>query len=227
MKLNINKMYILYTTSNYIENKQVKILGYINYDRASQYQSLVENIAINEKFIESTGNTMEYLKNQLYYDCIVVTNNNGEWLPTDEHIVVWDDIIDSERTQRLNENYTYKLSINFKNLSDNDNITKADIINTIKNAVNSKYNGSIEKIGLDIVEIYDNSLDSVSSKLTETENLLEKTKESLIAINSLQTTSKQIVDDFNTYDVNTKVNNLTTKLDSIESSVNRIISQLK
>lgn len=227
MKLNINKMYILYTTSNYIENKQVKILGYINYDRASQYQSLVENIAINEKFIESTGNTMDYLKNQLYYDCVVVTNNNGEWLPTDEHIVVWDDIIDSERTQRLNENYTYKLSINFKNLSDNDNITKVDIINTIKNAVNSKYNGSIEKIGLDIVEIYDNSLDSVSSKLTETENLLEKTKESLIAINSLQTTSKQIVDDFNTYDVNTKVNNLTTKLDSIESSVNRIISQLK
>ena len=121
----------------------------------------------------------------------------------------------------------YKLSINFKNLSDNDNITKADIINTIKNAVNSKYNGSIEKIGLDIVEIYDDSLDSVSSKLTETENLLEKTKESLITINSLQTTSKQIVDDFNTYDVNTKVNNLTTKLDSIESSVNRIISQLK
>ena len=48
MKLNINKSYIVYTNSNYIENKQIRVLGYINYDRASQYQSMIENIAINE-----------------------------------------------------------------------------------------------------------------------------------------------------------------------------------
>ena len=227
MKLNINKMYILYTTSNYIENKQVKILGYINYDRASQYQSLVENVAINEKFIESTGNTMDYLKNQLYYDCVVVENINGEWLSTDEHIIVWDDIIDCERTQRLNENYTYKLNINFKNFATSDNITKYDVINVIKSAINSTYNTSVEKVGLEINEIYDNSLDSVSSKLEKTESLLEEANESLVAINSLQTASKQIVENFNTYDVNTKITNLGTKLDNIETSVNRIIAQLK
>ena len=227
MKLNINKMYILYTTSNYIENKQVKILGYINYDRASQYQSLVENVAINEKFIESTGNTMDYLKNQLYYDCVVGENINGEWLSTDEHIIVWDDIIDCERTQRLNENYTYKLNINFKNFATSDNITKYDVINVIKSAINSTYNTSVEKVGLEINEIYDNSLDSVSSKLEKTESLLEEANESLVAINSLQTASKQIVENFNTYDVNTKITNLGTKLDNIETSVNRIIAQLK
>lgn len=227
MKLNINKMYILYTTSNYIENKQVKILGYINYDRASQYQSLVENVAINEKFIESTGNTMDYLKNQLYYDCVVVENVNGEWVSTDEHVIVWDDIIDCERTQRLNENYTYKLNINFKNFNTTDNITKSDVINVIKSAINSTYNTSVEKVGLEITEIYDNSLDSVSSKLEKTESLLEEANESLVAINSLQTASKQIVENFNTYDVNTKITNLGTKLDDIETSVNRIIAQLK
>ena len=78
MRLNINKLYAIYTTSNYVENKQVKVLGFIGYDRASQYKSLVENIAINEKFINTTGDTLEYLKSQVYYDCEEIENINGE-----------------------------------------------------------------------------------------------------------------------------------------------------
>ena len=116
MKLDINKSYIVYTNSNYVENKQVRILGYINYDRASQYQSMIENIAINEKFIEATGDTVKYLKSQIYYDCCVIECDNGEYKLTDEHIVLWDDIIDFERTQTLNEDYTYKLTFKFNKI---------------------------------------------------------------------------------------------------------------
>lgn len=227
MKLNINKMYVVYTISNYIENKQVKILGYIGYDRASQYKSLIESIAINEKFIDATGNTQEYLKNQMFYDCAVVENVNGEWNITNEHIILWDDIIDSERTQRLNENYTYQIKFNFKNFSSSDNITKEHVINTIENAIKTAYNTSIEKVGLEINEIYDTSYDTTSMRLQQTEDLLDKSINTLSSFISLETTAKQLVNDFTINDVNTKINKLGNQLSEIETNVNKVISQFK
>ena len=50
MKLEINKSYILFTNSDYILNKKIRVLSYMNYDRASEYASFTENVAINEKF---------------------------------------------------------------------------------------------------------------------------------------------------------------------------------
>ena len=40
----------------------------MNYDRASEYSSFTENVAINEKFIDSSGDA-DYLKKQIFYDC--------------------------------------------------------------------------------------------------------------------------------------------------------------
>ena len=42
--------YILFTNSDYILNKKIRVLSYMNYDRASEYASFTENVAINEKF---------------------------------------------------------------------------------------------------------------------------------------------------------------------------------
>lgn len=227
MKLNINNYYIVFTTSNYIENKQVKILGFIGYDRASQYQSMIENLSINEKFINTDGDSLEYLKEQIYYDCAVIKNVNGEYVTTGEHIVLWDDIIDFERTQRLNTDYIYKLAFRFKNLSNGDNITKNDIIETIQNAIKSKYNSNIEKIGIELTEVYDESLDSTESRLAETEKVLDEAAKTLLALNSLQNSAKIINNEFTTNDINGKINTLGSKLSEIESGVNNIISQLK
>ena len=66
MKLEINKSYILFTNSDYILNKKIRVLSYMNYDRASEYASFTENVAINEKFIDSSGDA-DYLKKQIFY----------------------------------------------------------------------------------------------------------------------------------------------------------------
>jgi len=226
MKLDINKSYIIYTNSNYIENKQVRILGYINYDRASQYQSMIENVAINEKFIEATGDTVKYLKSQIYYDCCVIECDNGEFKLTDEHIILWDDIIDFERTQKLNEDYTYKLTFKFKNFDTLDNITKDKVVNIIKSAINSTYNNIKEKIEFDIVEVKDNSLDSITSQFEQSRQLLDKANSTLTSFVSLEESAKSINSEFNDNNIVTKINDVSDKLTSIDEQIATIQARL-
>lgn len=232
MKLNINKSYIVYTTSNYIENKKIRVLGYVNYDRASQYQSMIENVAINEKFIELTGDTVEYLKSQIYYDCAVIKNVNGNWVLTGEHIILWDDIIDSERTQKLNEDYTYKLNFKFKDFGTGDNITKEKIIKTIESALNSAYNSSkndgvvIEKLEFSLEEVNDSSCDSVANQLEQARDVISEATTALNAFISLQDSAKSINAEFSDNDINTKINNMNETIDDIQSNLNTVLAKL-
>lgn len=226
MKLDINKSYVVYTNSNYIENKQIRVLGYINYDRASQYESMIENIAINEKFIESQGDTAEYLKTQIYYDCGVIECDNGEWKLTGEHIVLWDDIIDSERTQKLNEDHVYKLTFKFKNFETMDNITKDKVIALIESALDNAYNQYKEKVEYKFEEILDNSLDSVSSQLEQTQKLLDKSNLALASLASLEDSAKAINSEFSDNNIVSKVNNVSTSLERIDSQISTLIAKL-
>ena len=228
MKLAINRYYALYTTSNHIENRLVKILGYIGYDRASESRSMVENVAINEKFISTNGDTLAYLKSQTYYDCAVVENVNGQMIMTGERIVVWDDIIDLERTQKLNDSYIYKLEFNLKNLSPTDSITKEDIIETIKNAITTKYNSSnAEKVYLSLKEVKDDSLDTDASKIEKMNTIIDKSYDSLTALVSLQDSAKTLTSQFEDSNISSRVTDISTRLERIETSISTILSSLK
>lgn len=228
MKLAINRYYALYTTSNHIENRLVKILGYIGYDRASESRSMVENVAINEKFISTTGDTLAYLKSQTYYDCAVVENINGQMIMTGERIVVWDDILDLERTQKLNDSYIYKLEFNLKNLSPTDSITKEDIIETIKNAITTKYNSSnSEKVYLSLKEVKDDSLDTDASKIEKMNTVIDKSYDSLTALVSLQDSAKALTSQFEDSNISSRVTDISTRLERIETSISTILSSLK
>lgn len=228
MKLAINRYYALYTTSNHIENRLVKILGYIGYDRASESRSMVENVAINEKFISTSGDTLAYLKSQTYYDCAVVENINGQMIMTGERIVVWDDILDLERTQKLNDSYIYKLEFNLKNLSPTDSITKEDIIETIKNAITTKYNSSnSEKVYLSLKEVKDDSLDTDASKIEKMNTVIDKSYDSLTALVSLQDSAKALTSQFEDSNISSRVTDISTRLERIETSISTILSSLK
>ena len=227
MKLNINKMYSVFTVSNYIENKQIKVLGYINYERASQYKSLVENVAINEKYINSTGDSVDYLKSLLYYDCAVVENNNGDWKITNDHIILWDDIIDFDKTEILNTNHTYKMEFKFKNLSNTDDFTKGDIINAIKDAINSRFNTSKEKVEINFTEIYDNSLDSVDTLYEKSKAIINDANNTLLSLASFESSAKQLTAQFTDNNILGKINTLDTKINNVDKSLTTIISRLK
>lgn len=227
MKLDIGKSYIVYTTSDYISNKQIRILGYISYEKASQYKNFVENVAINEKFIDEMGDTAAYLQSQIYYDCAAVELDDGEYKTTGEHIILWDDIIDTERTQRLYEDYTYKLTFKFKNISATDSITKDSVIKAINDFITSKYNSLGVKVDATLTEITDSGLNNAESQLEKAQSVVENATDALKSFISLQDSAKEIVSNFTDNNINSRVTSISNSLTSIEDSISTIIANLK
>lgn len=227
MKLDINKSYIVFTISDYITNIQVRILGWIGYEKASQYNNFIENVAINEKFIAKNGDTAEYLRKQTYYECAVIKLSDGEYIPTGERIILWDDIIDTERTQRLYEDYNYKFSFKFKNVDDSDELSKTKVITAIKNCLNEKFNINKVKIDFSMVELLDNSEDSDAAKLKQTELILKDAIATLKSFTALQETAKDINSSFTDNNIGGRVTKLASSFGEIEESVNRILANMK
>lgn len=224
MKLEINKSYILFTNSDYILNKKIRVLSYMNYDRASEYASFTENVAINEKFIDSSGDS-DYLKKQTFYDCGVIELVEGEWKLTGETIIVWDDIIDTDRTQRLYEDYVYKFTFKFKDIEDTDSINFEDVVKTVKDAINNKYNTSKTKIDFELEKVNSTDLNSSETELKTVKSLLEQAKNTLNAFISLEDSAKAINSEFSDNDILNKINNVSTSVDTILKNTNTIIAQ--
>lgn len=224
MKLEINKSYILFTNSDYILNKKIRVLSYMNYDRASEYASFTENVAINEKFIDSS-NDANYLKKQTFYDCGVIELVDGEWKLTGETIIVWDDIIDTDRTQRLYEDYVYKLSFKFKDIENTDSINYEDVVKTITDAINNKYNTSKAKVEFELEKINSSDLNSSETELKNVKELLEQSKNTLNAFISLEDSAKAINSEFSDNDILNKINNVSANVNTILKNTNTIIAQ--
>lgn len=227
MKLDIGKSYIVYTTNDYISNKQIRILGYISYEKASQYKNFVENVAINEKFINETGDTATYLKNQIYYDCAVIKLVDGEYLTTGEHLILWDDIIDTDKTQRLYEDYTYKLTFKFKNVSATDSISKDAVIKAIEDFITTRYNSSGVKVDATLTEITDSGLNNTDSQLEKAQAVIENATDVLKTFVNMETTAKEITSNFTDNNINQRVTDISNNLTSIEDSISTIIANLK
>lgn len=227
MKLDIGKSYIVYTTNDYISNKQIRILGYISYEKAAQYKNFVENVAINEKFINESGDTAAYLKNQIYYDCAVIKLTDGEYLTTGEHLILWDDILDIERTQRLYENYTYKLEFKFKNFSNTDSITKDSVIKSIQNIIDNQYNSHGIKVDISLTEITDSELNNAESQLDKAQSVISNAADVLKTFINLENSAKEITANFTDNNINQRVTAISNNLTSIEDSISTIIANLK
>ncbi len=227
MKLDIGKSYIIYTTSDYISNKQVRILGYISYEKAAQYKNFIENVAINEKFINETGDTATYLKSQIYYDCATIELKDGEYVTTGEHLILWDDIIDTDKTQRLYEDYTFKFSFKFKNVNSTDNISKDAIIKAIQNFITSTYNTTSVKVDASFTEITDSGLNNAESQLEKAQTVIDNATDVLKTFTNMQETAKEITANFTDNNINGRVTSIAENLTSIEDSISTIIANLK
>lgn len=227
MKLDIGKSYTIFTNSDFISNKNVRVIGWISYEKASQYTSFIENVSINEKFISANEDTTEYLKKQIYYECVGIELKNGEYVPTKERIILWDDIIDSTRTQRLYEFYNYNMSIKFKNIESTDNITKEKVLETIKNSINSVYNMTKEKVQIEFEEIKDNSLDTITKQLNDSQEALEKSTQTINSFNLMLEKVEEINKNFTDNNINNRVIELGESLDIIDSKISTIEASLK
>lgn len=228
MKLELGKMYTLYTTNDYIMNKQLRILGLVTYEEASRYSNFVENVSINEKFIDiENGDTIGYLKKQTFYKCVGVEFSENEFRSTGEIIILWDDIIDSDRTELLNENYTYRLSFMFKNISSADNISKEDVINTMISAINEKYNSQTTKVKVDVEHLSDDSILSVENQLVATKETLAEANTTIAVFNAMTKEAAKVANSLVDNNIVARTVAIEEKISDVETSINNIFTKLK
>ena len=144
-----------------------------------------------------------------------------------KHIIVWDDIIDTDRTIRLEDQYVYKLAFTFKNLDSLDVITKDDVIALSQNAINANYNTKQQKIAVELTAINANALDSVETQLEKTNEVLKDATETIKTFISLQDSAKELTSDIIDNNLLGKVNTVKNNVDTILQNTESILRNTK
>jgi hypothetical protein len=108
--LNVGKIYQLYTKYETIAGEKVKIVGTLAYSEIEKVPYNVTVLAINERIISVKDEDLEEkISGDTIYHCRSVNKRPDG---TFSEYIVWDSIINREKTIRINEAYKYNLTIN-------------------------------------------------------------------------------------------------------------------
>ena len=215
--LSINSKYLLYTNYSTISALKVKVIGILNYSKAQEIPYSIKNLAINEKVVDTTNNdTEEYLKDQLYYLCIY-TDSNGNETP----YLVWDDVIDTQRTTKLSISYDYSLNLEVSSDLISDLPT---IENSITTFIKTTYGNSVipTLVGNGEVESTTDSKTQELNKYKELFNIATGVAEKLANLKQIES----LIDYFAKDDMYEKINDLSEQLSNIQSTVATISAQI-
>lgn len=215
--LSINSKYLLYTNYSTISALKVKVIGILNYSKAQEVPYSIKNLAINEKVVDITNNdTEEYLKNQLYYLCIY-TDANGK----ETQYLVWDDVIDTQRTTKLSISYDYSLNLEVSSDLISDLSTIENSINTF---IKTTYGNSVIPTLVSNGEVK-STTDSKTQELNkykELFNIATGVAEKLANLKQIES----LINYFAKDDMYEKINDLSEQLSNIESTVATISAQI-
>lgn len=215
-KLSINSKYNLYTNYATISGVQVMVTSILNYDEAQNRGFSITNLAINEKVIDlNSDETTEYLKNQLYYLCIHTDVNGNKSV-----YLVWDDIIDSDKTTKLSTKYNYTLELDISS----DLISNLPTIeNSIKTYINQTYGSSVSPTLTSNGET--SELDTTTQELNKYKELFNEAKGIADKLASLKQI-ESLINYFANDDMYTKIQELSDSLNSIQTTVSTIAEMI-
>lgn len=207
-KLSVDTDYLLYTNYNSIPGVKVKVTGVMNYDEAILLPFSITAIAINEKVVDPEGDTEEYLRKQLFYKCITKDVDSNETV-----YVVWDDIINSEKTTRLSVDYNYTLKLTVDSSIEN---SISDIVSDITSYIITTYGSQVTpeltQIGIGVTE--NNELEEYKQQLDIAKTVISK----LASLKQIET----LIDYFAKDDMNEKLVSINEQLGNIMDTVNTI-----
>lgn len=189
--LKVGSEYSIYTKYSSIVGVKAKVIGIITYDECSKYSYDISVLAINERVISIKDEDLESEigNDNIYLLRAINTSVDGTY----NEYIIWDSIINYDKTIALNEEYKSTLSIKI------DNSTEygiSQIIQTIKSAVKSAYGSSVE---LNISTPETSTSTSTESMTTTLTTSMLNTAESVIdSLNALQNklipAAQQIID---------------------------------
>lgn len=217
-KLKINSSYSVYTKLRFINGDKVKVTGILNYDELENLPFSITNLAINEKVVDTTNNaeTDTYLKKQQYYLCKYINNE-------EKVLILWDDVIDSNKTTRLNVDYNYNLKLSVTHEFEG---SIDDVINDIQTLLFDKYKTQLESSFINTsVNSYENPFDSDNTE--DTINYYREVLGEAMAVVQKIASLKQIetaIDMFVKGEFNNKMKSLIDQFGILKEGVDAISS---
>ena len=213
-KLTVGSTIQLYTNYETISGIKVKVVAMLAYSEIERQTYNITALAINERVISVADEDLEQIitdSGDSVYLCRATDRNaDGGY----SEYVVWDSIINAEKTKMISSNYEYTLNIK---LLDTTNVPVTQIISNIEKYIKNNYPTSIDVttdfVTYDVTKnngISDEQLSKVEaiiSKIANFETRLIPASEKIVSLNMSE-----------------KLDDVADKIDTINKNIT-IISQ--
>ena len=140
-KLTVGSTIQLYTNYETISGAKVKVVAMLAYSEIERQTYNITALAINERVISVADEDLEQIitdSGDSVYLCRATDRNaDGGY----SEYVVWDSIINAEKTKMISSNYEYTLNIK---LLDTTNVPITQIISSIEKYIKNNYPTSID-----------------------------------------------------------------------------------
>lgn len=214
--LKVGSTYNFYTTRGTILGQKVRVSGILTFDRCSAISYDMYTLAINERVISVRD---EDLESRIGTDNIyLLTSINPNTDGTYNEYIVWDSIINYDKTVALDE--TYKATVSLK-IDNSTNFNVQQILQSCVSHIKQVYGNSIDiSFSTPTVESNtdtNNELTTVltKEKLTEVETIIDNLKD---FENKLIPAAQQIVSS----NISAKISNISDSLSSIKNEISLI-----
>lgn len=214
--LKIGSKYSLYTNYSTIVGKKVEVVGIITFNECEKYAYDIQALAINERVIALKDDNLEKEigTDNIYLLRETVANTDGTY----NEYLVWDSIINYNKTTVLNEEYTMQFKIS---IPDTKSYSIDQILSGIQNYIESTYSGVETEF-----EILSTSSSSSSRSdnmtTTLTQEILSKAESIINSLNGFETKLIPAVERINNLDISGKMDDIASDLQNISSEISLV-----
>lgn len=218
-KLTIGSTIQLYTNYETISGTKVKVVAVLAYSEIAKQTFNITALAINERVISVSDEDLESLieksGDQIYLCRAIEANADG----SNSEYVVWDSIINAEKTKIISNTYTYNLNIK---LLDTTSVPISQIISGIEKYVKNNFSTSID-FSIDESNCSDQTVAS-NDKITDSQ--LDKVSAILTTISNFETRLIPAAEKITSLNLSENMDDVSTKLDKIAKNINIIAQQI-
>ncbi len=218
-KLTIGSTIQLYTNYETISGTKVKVVAVLAYSEIAKQTFNITALAINERVISVSDEDLEALieksGDQIYLCRAIEANADG----SNSEYVVWDSIINAEKTKIISNTYTYNLNIK---LLDTTSVPISQIISGIEKYVKNNFSTSID-FSIDESTSSDQTVAS-NDKITDSQ--LDKVSAILTTISNFETRLIPAAEKITSLNLSENMDDVSTKLDKIAKNINIIAQQI-
>jgi hypothetical protein len=219
IQLTVGKIYQLYTKYEAIAGDPVRIVGTLAFSEVNKVPYNVTVLAINERVIAVKEEDLESrIKGDTIYHCRSITAKPDG---TFSEYVVWDSIINFEKTIQINENYKYEINLS---LTDVLNSPITQVISDVERYIARMY----PTLHFSIVAINDEDIISGTGvgNISEKEDKYARAEAIIDSLNKLENKLIPASDVIINAQLAEKLNDIASRVETIDNKTNIIANKM-